>query len=48
MFNIECVLYGRRINGGEGNIIAVLFLLATSQKVAVSIPEGVFGNFLLT
>jgi hypothetical protein len=30
---------------GEGNIMAVLFLLATSQKFAGSIPNGVTGIF---
>jgi hypothetical protein len=30
---------------GEGNIMAVLFHLATDRKVAGSIPDGVIGNF---
>jgi hypothetical protein len=32
---------------GEGNITAVLFRLATIQKVACSIPECVIGSFRL-
>ena len=28
---------------GVGNVKAVLFRLATGQKVACSIPDGVFG-----
>jgi hypothetical protein len=32
---------------GEGNITAVLFRLATIQKVACSIPECVIGSFHL-
>jgi hypothetical protein len=32
---------------GEGNIMAVLFRLTISQKVAFSIPDGVIGIFHL-
>ena len=31
----------------EGHIIAVLFRLVTSHKVAGSIPDDVYGNFQL-
>jgi hypothetical protein len=41
---VECVVDGWRIDGGR-IIIALLFSLAKSQKIAGSIPYGVVGDY---